>query len=103
MNGTLMDNKHVVAISVNCVDAGFSCQTAKRLVPVGIFEIQKESNELLRKTLPKDFLDSIQLVKQLQINQKKSVTVKIRLGGDYQNAVYVFGLAGVHSNYPCVF
>jgi hypothetical protein len=31
------------------------------------------------------------------------VTVKIRLGGDFQNAVYVFGLASVHSNYPCVF
>ncbi|CAF3406747.1 unnamed protein product [Rotaria sp. Silwood2] len=103
MDGTLMGNKHVVALSVNCVDGGPSCQTARRLVPVGIFEIQKESNELLRKTLPKDFLDSIQSVKQLQINQKKSVTVKIRLGGDYQNAVYVFGLAGIHSNYPCVF
>lgn len=63
MDGTLMGNKHVVAISVNCVDGGPSCQTAKRLVPVGIFEIQKESNELLRKTLPKDFLDSIQSVK----------------------------------------
>ncbi|CAF3115316.1 unnamed protein product [Rotaria sp. Silwood2] len=103
MDGTLMGNKHVVAISVNCVDGGPSCQTARKLVPVGIFEIQKESNELLRKTLPKDFLDSIQSVKQLQINQKKSVTVKIRLGGDYQNAVYVFGLAGVHCNHPCVF
>ena len=103
MDGTLMGNKHVVAISVNCVDGGPSCQTAKKLVPVGIFEIQKESNELLRQTLPKCFLDSIQSTKQLQINKKKSVTIKIRLGGDYQNAVYVFGLAGVHSNYPCVF
>jgi hypothetical protein len=42
-------------------------------------------------------------VKQLEISHKKSVTVKIRLGGDYQNAVYVFGLAGVHCNFPCVF
>ncbi|CAM4874378.1 unnamed protein product [Rotaria socialis] len=103
MDGTLMGNKHVVAISVNCVDGGLCCQTAKKLVPVGIFEIQKESNELLRQTLPKRFLDSIQSVKQLQINKKKSATIKVRLGGDYQNAVYVFGLAGVHSNYPCVF
>ena len=71
MDGTLMNNKHVVAISVNCVDGGSSFQTAGRLVPVGIFEIQKETNELLRKTVPKDFLDSIQSVTQLQINRKK--------------------------------
>ncbi|CAF2107655.1 unnamed protein product [Rotaria magnacalcarata] len=103
MDGTLMGNKHVVAVSVNCVDGGPSCQTAKKLVPVGIFEIQKESNELLRKTLPKDFLDSIQSVKYLNVTRKKTVAVKIRLGGDFQNAVYVFGLAGVHCNYPCVF
>ena len=103
MDGTLMGNKPVVAIPVNCVDEGPSCQTAKKLVPVGIFEIQKESNELLRQTLPKSFLDSIQSTKQLQINKKKSATIKIRLGDVYQNAVYVFGLAGVHSNYPCVF
>ena len=103
MDGTLIGNKHVVAISVNCVDGGPSCQTAKKLVPVGIFEVQKESNELLRKTLPKSFLDSIQTVKYLKVTQKKTVAVKIRLGGDFQNAVYVFGLAGVHSNYPCVF
>jgi hypothetical protein len=103
MDGTLMGNKHVVAISVNCVDGGPSCQTARKLVPVGIFEIQKESNELLRQTLPKEFLDSIQSVKQLKVTRKKSVDVKVRLGGDFQNAVYVFGLAGVHSNYPCVF
>ena len=37
MDGTLMGNKHVVAISVNCVDGGPSCQAAKNLVPVGIF------------------------------------------------------------------
>ncbi|CAF3358763.1 unnamed protein product [Rotaria socialis] len=103
MDGTLMGNKHVVAISVNCVDGGASCHTAKKLVPVGIFEIQKESNELLRKTLPKYFLDSIQSVKYLNVTRKKTVAVKIRLGGDFQNAVYVFGLAGVHCNYPCVF
>ncbi|CAF2092780.1 unnamed protein product [Rotaria magnacalcarata] len=103
MDGTLMGNKHVVAVSVNCVDGGLPCQTAKKLVPVGIFEIQKESNELLRKTLPKDFLDSIQSVKYLNVTRKKTVAVKIRLGGDFQNAVYVFGLAGVHCNYPCVF
>lgn len=103
MDGTLMGNKHVVAISVNCVDGGPSCQTARKLVPVGIFEIQKESNELLRKTLPKDFLDSIQSVKYLNVTRKKTVAVKIRLGGDFQNSVYVFGLAGVHCNYPCVF
>ncbi|CAF3766597.1 unnamed protein product [Rotaria socialis] len=35
MDGTLMGNKHVVAISVNCVDGGPSCHTAKKLVPVG--------------------------------------------------------------------
>ncbi|CAF1366491.1 unnamed protein product [Rotaria sordida] len=97
MDGTLIGNKHVVAISVNCIDGGPSCQTAKHLVPVGIFEIQKESNELLRKTLPKDFLESIQSVKQLQVTRKKCVTVKIRLGGDFQNSVYVFGLAGVQN------
>ena len=103
MDGTLMGNKHVVAISVNCVDGGSPCQTARKLVPVGIFEIQKESTELLRKTLPKDFLDSIRSIKQLRVSEKKCVDVKIRLGGDFQNSVYVFGLAGVHSNYPCVF
>ncbi|CAF3290988.1 unnamed protein product [Rotaria sp. Silwood2] len=103
MDGTLLGNKHVVAISVNCVDGGPSCQTAKKLVPVGIFEIQKESNEHLRKTLPKDFLDSIQSVKYLKLTRKKNVAVKIKLGGDFQNAIYVFGLAAVHSNYPCVF
>ncbi|CAF4076076.1 unnamed protein product [Rotaria sordida] len=77
MDGTLIGNKHVVAISVNCVDGGPSCQTARKLVPVGIFEIQKESNELLRKTLPKDFLDSIQSVKHLKVTRKKSVAVKV--------------------------
>ena len=103
MDGTVMGNKHVVAISVNCVDGGPCCQTAKNLVPVGIFEIQKESNALLRKTLPTDFLDSIQSVKYLEVTRKKSIVVKVKLGGDFQNAIYVYGLAGVHSNYPCVF
>ena len=102
MDGTLMGNKHVVAVSVNCIDGGSPCQTAKRLVLVGIFEIHKESNESLRKALPKDFLNSIRSVKCLNVTRKKSVAVKVRLGGDYQNAVYVFGLAGVHSNYPCL-
>ena len=71
MDGTLMGNKHVVAISVNCVEGGPSCQSAKNLAPVGIFAIQKESNELLRKALPVEFLSSIQSTKQLRISKRK--------------------------------
>ncbi|CAF1352394.1 unnamed protein product [Rotaria sordida] len=93
MDGTLMGNKHVVAISVNCVDGGSSSQIAQNLVPVGIFEIQKESNELLRKTLPKEFLELIQSIKQLGVTRTKYITVKIRLGGDFQNAVLEMNLA----------
>jgi hypothetical protein len=37
-------------------------QAAKKLVRVGSFEMQKQSNGLLPKTLPKDFLDSIQFI-----------------------------------------
>lgn len=71
-----MGNKHVVAISVNCVNGGPSCQAAQKFVSVCIFEIWKESTELLLKTLLKDFLDSIQSVKHLNVSPKKNVAVK---------------------------
>ncbi|CAF1533589.1 unnamed protein product [Didymodactylos carnosus] len=102
MDGTLIGNKHIVAISVNCVEGGPDCQSPKNLVPVGLFEFPKESYELYRKILPKSFLDSLGSVKYVRLNQK-DIPVKIKLGGDFMNAVYVFGLAGVQSNFPCIF
>ncbi|CAF1129652.1 unnamed protein product [Didymodactylos carnosus] len=102
MDGTLIGNKHIVAVSVNCIEGGRACQRAKVLVPVGLLEVQEESTEILRKTLPREFLDSIRNVKQIRLNGK-DVDIKVKLGGDFMNAVYVFGLAGVSSNYPCVF
>ncbi|CAF1251246.1 unnamed protein product [Rotaria sordida] len=37
------------------------------------------------------------------IRRTKDINIRIRLGGDLMNAVYVFGLAGFSSNYPCIF
>ncbi|CAF1080614.1 unnamed protein product [Didymodactylos carnosus] len=102
MDGTLIGNKHIVAISVNCVEGGRDCQSPKNLVPVGLFEFPKESCELYRKILPKSFLDSLSNVKYVRLN-KKDIPIKLKLGGDFMNAVYVFGLAGVQSNFPCIF
>ncbi|CAF1374047.1 unnamed protein product [Didymodactylos carnosus] len=102
MDGTLIGNKHIVAISINCVEGGRECQRAKNLIPVGLFEVQKENTELLRKTLPQEFIGDIRSVKQIHYKHK-DFDVKLKLGGDLMNAVYVFGLAGFTSNYPCVF
>ncbi|CAF1554896.1 unnamed protein product, partial [Rotaria magnacalcarata] len=33
----------------------------------------------------------------------KDIDIRVRLGGDLMNAVYVFGLAGFSSNYACIF
>ncbi|CAF0854002.1 unnamed protein product [Adineta steineri] len=102
MDGTLIGNKHIVAISVNCIEGGHSCQTAKNLVPLGLFEVQKENTELLRTSLPAEFINDIKSVKYIAIGAK-NIRIRIRLGGDLMNAVYVFGLAGFSSNYPCIF
>ncbi|CAF1684123.1 unnamed protein product, partial [Adineta ricciae] len=37
MDGTLIGNKHIVAISINCLEGGNQCQSAKNLVPLGLF------------------------------------------------------------------
>ncbi|CAF3860367.1 unnamed protein product [Rotaria sordida] len=102
MDGTLIGNKHIVAISINCIEGGYPCQSSKNLVPLGLFEVQKENTELLRQTLPTEFIADIKSVKQISLGAK-IVDIRIRLGGDLMNAVYVFGLAGFSSNYPGVF
>ena len=102
MDGTLIGNKHIVAISINCIEGGYVCQSSKNLVPLGLFEVQKENTELLRKALPAEFIADIKSVKQVSFGSKL-VDIRIRLGGDLMNAVYVFGLAGFSSNYPCIF
>ena len=102
MDGTLIGNKHIVAISINCIEGGRECQMAKNLVPLGLFEIQKENTELLHKTLPIEIIKDIKSVKHISIGAK-DIAIHIRLGGDLMNAVYVFGLAGFSSNYPCIF
>ncbi|CAF2158076.1 unnamed protein product [Rotaria magnacalcarata] len=102
MDGTLIGNKHIVAISINCTEGGDQCQTSKNLVPLGLFEVQKENTELLRKTLPVEFINDIKSVKRISIGGK-DIDIHVRLGGDLMNAVYVFGLAGFSSNYPCIF
>ncbi|CAF3851054.1 unnamed protein product [Rotaria sp. Silwood1] len=102
MDGTLIGNKHIVAISINCIEGGYPCQSSKNLVPLGLFEVQKENTELLRKSLPAEFIADIKSVKQISLGTK-IVDIRIRLGGDLMNAVYVFGLAGFSSNYPCIF
>ncbi|CAF4614230.1 unnamed protein product [Didymodactylos carnosus] len=94
MDGTLIGNKHIVAIPVNRVEGGPDCQSPKNLVPVGLFEFPKESCELYRNILPKSFLDSLGSVKYVRLNQK-AIPVKIKLRRDFMKAVYVFGLAGV--------
>ena len=102
MDGTLIGNKHIVAISINCIEGGRQCQMSKNLVPLGLFEVQKENTELLRKTLPAEFITDIKSVKRISIGAE-DFDIRIRLGGDLMNAVYVFGLAGFSSNYPCIF
>ena len=102
MDGTLIGNKHIVAISINCIEGGYACQSSTNLVPLGLFEVQKENTELLRKALPAEFIADIKSVKQISLGSK-IVDIRIRLGGDLMNAVYVFGLAGFSSNYPCIF
>ena len=102
MDGTLIGNKHIVAISINCIEGGHQCQTAKNLVPLALFEVQKENTELLRESLPVEFINDIKSVKHISIG-RKNIDIHIRLGGDLMNAVYVYGLAGFSSNYPCIF
>ena len=102
MDGTLIGNKHVVAISINCIEGGHQCQMAKSLVPLGLFEVQKENTEILRKSLPVEFIRDIKSIKKISIGNR-NVDIRVRLGGDLMNAVYVFGLAGFSSNYPCIF
>ena len=102
MDGTLIGNKHIVAISINCIEGGNQCQAAKNLVPLGLFEVQKENTELLRQSLPNEFINDIKSVKHISIGEK-NISIRIRLGGDLMNAVYVFGLAGFSSNHPCIF
>jgi hypothetical protein len=102
MDGTLIGNKHIVAISINCIEGGHQCQMAKNLIPLALFEVQKENTELLRESLPVEFINDIKSVKHISIGTK-NIDIHIRLGGDLMNAVYVFGLAGFSSNYPCIF
>ena len=92
----------VVAISINSIDGGQACQSSRNIVPLGLFEVQKENTELLRKTLPVEFIQDIKSVKQISIGAK-IVDICIRLGGDLMNTAYVFGPAGFSSSYPCIF
>ena len=71
MDGTLIGNKHIVAISVNYIEGGHPCQRAKNLVPLGLFEVQKENTELLRTSLPAEFINDIKSVKYTVIGEKK--------------------------------
>ncbi|CAF4485339.1 unnamed protein product, partial [Rotaria magnacalcarata] len=84
------------------VQRGSQCQAAKNLIPLGLFEVQKENTELLRQSLPSEFINDIKSVKYISIGEK-NISIRIRLGGDLMNAVYVFGLAGFSSNHPCIF
>ena len=102
MDGTLIGNKHIVAISINCIEGGLTCQTAKQLVPVVVFEVQKENTEILRKELPINFINDIRSIKRICVGGRE-IDIRVRLGGDLMNALYVFGLAGFNSNYPCIF
>ena len=102
MNETLKGNKHVVATSINCIEGSHQCQTPKSLVPLALFEVQTQNTELLRESLPVEFISDIKSVKCISIGAK-NIDIHIRLGGDLMNAVYVFGPAGFSSNYPCIF
>ncbi|CAF5171095.1 unnamed protein product, partial [Rotaria magnacalcarata] len=84
------------------VQRGSQCQAAKNLIPLGLFEVQKEKTELLRQSLPSEFINDIMSVKYISIGEK-NISIRIRLGGDLMNAVYVFGLAGFSSNHQCIF
>lgn len=50
MDDTLVVNKHILAISANWIEGGHQCQTAKNLVLLALFEVQKENIEILRKS-----------------------------------------------------
>ena len=102
MDGTLIGNKHIVAISINCIEGGLTCQSAKHLVPLGLFEVQKENTEVLRQSLPSEFINHIKSTTYVSI-KGRDIKLQLRLGGDLMNAVYVFGLSGFSSSYPCVF
>ena len=71
MDGTLIGNKHTVAISINCIEGGNHCQAAKNLIPLGLFGVQKENTELLRQNLPNEFINDIKSVKHISIREKK--------------------------------
>jgi hypothetical protein len=71
MDGTLIENKHIVAISIDCLEGGHQCQMAKNLVPLGLFEVQEENTELLRKNLPVEFINDIKSVRHISIHSKK--------------------------------
>ncbi|CAF3024272.1 unnamed protein product, partial [Rotaria sp. Silwood2] len=102
MDGTLIGNKHIVVISLNCIEGGRQCQISTNLIPLALFEVQKENTEFLRNTLPVEFITDIKSVKQISVGEK-NIEIHIRLGGDLMNAVYVFGLSGFSSSYPCIF
>ena len=93
---------NIVVISINCIEGGQACQSSKNLLPLDLFEVQKENTELLRKTLPVEFIQDIKSVKQISIGAK-IVDIRIRLSGDLMNVAHVFGLAGFSSSYPCIF
>ncbi|CAF3290599.1 unnamed protein product [Rotaria sp. Silwood2] len=61
----------------------------------------KDSYHLTDAALNAIFHD-IKSVKQISIGSKV-IDIRVRLGGDLMNAVYVYGLAGFSSNYPCIF
>ena len=102
MDGTLIGNKHIVAISIDYIEGGYACRSSKKRVPLVLFEVQKKNTELLRQTPPTEFIADIKSVKQISLGGKV-VDIRIRLGEDLMNAAYVFGLAGFRSNYPRIF
>ena len=46
MEATLIGNKHIVAIDINCIEGGRQCQVAKNLVPLGLLEVEKEDTDM---------------------------------------------------------
>ncbi|CAF1621318.1 unnamed protein product, partial [Didymodactylos carnosus] len=82
-------------------EGGLETQTAKLLVPLGVFQVTHESNEILRNVIPADFCEQIKQLKFVHY-KGKDIPITKPLGGDMMNFVYVMGLAGFSSNHSCV-
>ncbi|CAF1329648.1 unnamed protein product [Didymodactylos carnosus] len=101
MDGILVGNKHIIAMWVNSVDGGVETQTAKLLVPLGVFQVTHESNEIIKNVIPAHFREQIKALKFVHYNGRDILVTKF-VEGDMMNFVYIMGLAGFNSNHPCV-